>query len=327
MGRTLRIRPADDKFDLLDDVDVVLASGLSRAAALSTAIEALSADSGGEIWVLDDSGKVVSRQPVNAASPPPARARRSRPTGHTPPVEAPPVLDGVELRPDQGEPSEQQHPTGGVFDSLEKAAGHVDAELGKPDPQPESPLGEVKVSDIAPNRLTSHPMVRLVNRHVSLAAAWTALVGAVFAEGTFSAVVQAVRRGASGSTTLGDYASVYEAFIGSSALCASVGLAVWAVLTQRATSYGAVFAWILATAVASGLLSQMGLLAPSWEVVAANARAGGGGGPLSMAFSLLSGFLTFYGFLSFMTGIGVGWFVGLCAARIEEAASGRELAL
>ena len=168
--------------------------------------------------------------------------------------------------------------------------------------------------------MLKQPTVILLNRHVTAAAAWITCAGLVLGTGTLNAFVQVVKRAAANTTTLGDYASVATVFFAASALCISVAAAVWAVASGRMRSYGALALWVICTAVVSGLLSEVGLAAPSAETVSAALNAGRGT-PLGWVSAVMGAFLTYYGSLTFVSGLGVGAIVGHLAHNIESSPS------
>ena len=144
-------------------------------------------------------------------------------------------------QPTHSPPSRPQGAAEDIADAATKAAKAIDTAFGLKDPDPILPkdASELTINSLIPEGAATHPTVKLLNTHVSVAAAWIACVGLVLGTGTASAVVQALKRAASGGTTVGDYASAGAIFFAASALCVSVAAAVWAVLAARMQGYGA----------------------------------------------------------------------------------------
>lgn len=344
MAQNLRIAQSAGRYTVLDEDGAVLTSHSGRAAAVSAAIAHLHAGMGGEVIVLTESGEISSRVPVVGAqvarAPEPTPTRTNSARSPDPPQPRPGDAASIsELRraPQRSEPqntmpvsaiapSKAKGASELIADTAGEAAKTIDQALGLKDPKTLLPkdVSDIKIDNLLPEKVANSPTVTLLNKHLSVAAAWIAFVGLVLGTGTVSAVVQAASRAASGGTTVGDYASTGAIFFAASALCISVAAAVWAVLAGRMKGYGAVAAWVIGTVIVSGMLSAAGLAAPSQEQII-TALDNGSGTPPGWVMSVLGEFLTFYGLFTYACGLGVGAVLGHLAYRIEQAevASGR----
>jgi hypothetical protein len=83
---------------------------------------------------------------------------------------------------------------------------------------------------VVPQRIAQHRMVKLVNAHVSIAAAWIAFGLFWAGTGTINAVVQSLIRAGERQATLQNYADVGIVAVTTLGMCGSVILLTWMVL-------------------------------------------------------------------------------------------------
>ena len=177
-----------------------------------------------------------------------------------------------------------------------------------------TPLDEVagiSVDSVIP----ASPTLTMLNRHFSTGAAVVAGLAFLFGGGTVAGVVTPLMQSVSGKATVGSYISFIDAFFLTFALSVAASVVVFAVRSNRLSTYP-LAAVAIAACIGSVLLAQeFGLASPTL----ADMQAGiGDGNPIAQAGGGFGVFLSFYGPVPFLAGAVVGGLVGNIAHHLSR---------
>jgi hypothetical protein len=199
---------------------------------------------------------------------------------------------------------------------LEKGAEQADQFLGREDPKDIlEPLKDIEVLKIIPRSIRDSESLKVVNRGVSLGAAWIAIVMLIAGNGTVSLGVATTTAAIKGSPTVGAYLTFGEAFFFTLAFSISAALFAYMVFRRQMKTWGAVSLWILATVAVTALCKALGIAGPSYQDLLYRITTNSGG-PLGDVFTILATFEEYYTPLPFMCGMIAGVITGWIASRL-----------
>src|SRR3954451_21504387 len=194
MTPTLLLQPHQDgRWRVMNSAGIELAAPGGRATATSWAIRYLYETGGGSYRMRMPDGSFGQPVPVTGRSLTAVHQEANPP--------------GVEREQDWQEP-------------VKKIAELADQTLGRS--QPPDPNGQISDIEITSTNRT----VRLVNTHVSVFAAWSALVGFLFAGGTVSGIITPALQATSSKATVGSYVTFGNAFLATVSLSVCTAI-VW----------------------------------------------------------------------------------------------------
>ena len=188
----------------------------------------------------------------------------------------------------------------------------ADQMMGRHDPpDPNADISGIEIT-------STNKTVKLINMHVSVFAAWSALVGFVFAGGTVSGIITPAVQATSSKATVGAYATFGNAFLATVSLSVCTALVWFFIRSGKVRSYGALAALVIGCLAVVYVCYQAGLYGPSPETVAAAVSAAPGAPPSKLG-TLFEQFLAFYGWVPFLLGLGAGAAAGNVAYHIDQA--------
>jgi len=314
----LHLHP-DGRWRVLDSDGAELAATGGRAAAVSWAIAYLHDHGGGDYRMRMANGALAAPVPVvgrtGVAEPPPTgltpTAVRRPPTLPLPPPSPQPTATPART-PMVAEPARGKADWQGPVKDLGKLADQMMGRHDQPDPN----------ADISGIEITStNKTVKLINTHVSVFAAWSALVAFVFAGGTLSGIITPALHATSSKAVVGSYVTFGNAFLATVSLSVCTALVWFFVRSGKVRSYGAAAALVIGCLVVIFVCYQAGLYGPSPATVAAAVSAAPGAPPSKLG-TLFEQFLAFYGLSAFLLGLGAGAVAGNIGYHIDQAEAG-----